>query len=968
MFNRKQKEFIRFQKDLKNDKSIQNDNIAHIYEDKRGNLWIGIGSGIELLDRKTFTFTHYNYIFSNTLLGSYPGDILEDKEGNLWIGTFEGLCILDRDKNKVEEFFHNDKDKSSISSNVVYTLFEDSRGNLWIGTVGGLNLYDRKTRSFRAFHAKDGLPSDAIYGILEDKKGNLWISTSNGISQFNPKTKSFKNYNVDDGLQGNEFKLNAFYKLRNGAMLFGGDNGFNLFYPDKIKDNKVVPPVLFTDFKIFNKSVPIGSDSPLKKHISQTEELTLSYKNSVISFEFAALSYFSPERNQYAYKLEGFEDEWNFVGNKREATYTSLEAGEYTFRVKASNNDGIWNEKGKSIKIIITPPFWQTWWFRVVMFFVFLILLNVFIRLRVNSYRRQKEILKRLVQKKTKEIIAKSEGLERANIELSKQKEEILDQKNEILAMSQKVKEADEKKLKFFTNISHEIRTPLTLILGPAERLIEKAESAPNLKEELGIVYKNANRLLNLINELMDFNKMDNGEMKMLVGEGDIVAFCSEIVYAFEELSERKKIRLSFLPNIDRFITWFDASKMEVVLFNLISNAFKFTPEHGEIKVDLTIGKPENQIAIFVTDNGIGIEKEKINKIFDRYYQIESSVSLHKGTGLGLAYTRELVELMGGKIEAKSCPGHQTIFNISLPLLTPEIIEGNDKYIQLPEEKIMVRNKTVNGFSEHIEEINYNHELIAEGLKILVVDDNEDLRKYIRSCLGEGFMIYEAKNGTEGLISAKQHFPNLIISDLMMPEMDGMEFCLRIKEDFEISHIPVILLTAKTDEESKIEGYEKGADDYITKPFSKDLLMARIDNLIRSRNKLRESFKEKVILEPKKVTVSSPDEKFLVKAMEIVESNIHNSEFDATEFVKGMGMSRSLVYMKLKELINLSPAEFIKITRLKRACQLLKEKKYRISDVCYMIGFTDPHYFTISFKKLYGKTPTEFIEVVNNSQ
>ncbi len=964
LFDRATKSFIRFQNDPRNPQSIENDNIIHIYEDKRDNLWVGVGSGIELFDRKNRTFIHYNYRFPHTLLASYPGDILEDRDGTLWIGTYDGLCLFDRDRQTVTSFLHNDRDKTSLSSNVINTLFEDSNGNLWVGTIGGLNKLDKKRHTFQVFQVKDGLPSDAVYGILEDERGFLWISTSNGISRFDPTAKTFKNYSIDDGLQGNEFKQNAFLKLKNGQMLFGGNNGFNIFYPQHIKDNLTVPPVLITDFKIFNKSVSIGAaNSVLQKHISQTKELILSYKHSVISFDFAALSYFSPEKNQYAYKLEGLEEEWNYVGNKREATYTSLDPGNYIFRVKASNHDGVWNETGASIYITVTPPFWQTWWFRLLILVALIVTVNVVVKARVRRFQQQKEVLQKLVRKKIREIVAKNKTLAKANQELNEQKEEILLQKNEILEMSARVKEADEKKLNFFTNISHEIRTPLTLILGPAERLVEKTARDPKLNEEAIILYKNAHRLLYLVNELMDFHKLDQGQLKVQVGKGNIVGFCAQIVYAFEEVAERKQIDLRFLPEVNQFYTWFDPGKIEVVLFNLLSNAFKFTPEKGEIDMRLRIKPADELIEIVVRDTGIGIEPAKLSRIFDRYYQIESDLTQSQGSGIGLAYTQELVELLGGSITVTSCLGEGSTFSVRFPILTLDRIENSQQFAELPERNLTFSSAFYGGVL-NVSPCTASKSAVSKGPKVLVIEDHAELRAYIRSCLEEQFTVYEAANGQEGLAAAKQHLPKLIISDVMMPTMDGLEFCQRIKEDIEVSHIPVILLTAKASIEAQVTGFDNGADDYITKPFNKAVLVARIENLIQSRNRLRDLFKEKVILEPHEITVTSADEKFLQQALKIVEANLHNSEFGVAGLVKEIGMSRSLVYMKLKELINYSPAEFIKITRLRRACQLLREKKHRISDVCYLVGFTDPHYFTISFKKMYHKTPSEFINEV----
>jgi signal transduction histidine kinase/ligand-binding sensor domain-containing protein/DNA-binding NarL/FixJ family response regulator len=959
LYDHAKNKFIHFKPDRSDIKTIENENIVAIHEDRRSNLWIGTGSGIDLFQRETRTFNHYN--FPNTLMSSFPGDILEDKHGNLWVGAYDGLGIFDRETKTITTYRHHEDDSTSLCNNVVHTLFEDSRGNLWIGTSSGLSCYNHQTKTFKSYYQKDGLPSDAIYGILEDAKGSFWISTSNGISKFDQSTRTFKNYNMDDGLQGNEFKPNSFCKLRSGEMLFGGDNGFNIFNPDNIQDDFTVPTVVLTDFKIFNKSVPIGTkDSPLQKHISEVDELVLSYKNSVISFDFTALSFASPGSNAYAYKLEGLEKDWNYVGNKREATYTNLDPGSYTLRIIASNNDGIWNKEGKSLKIIITPPFWKTWWFRLFALVVFAIIINVFIRFRINRYKRQKKILQKIVERKTMEISSQNKFLESVNLELSKQKEEILAQKEEILDMSIKVKEADDKKLNFFTNISHEFRTPLTLILGPARNLINKMKDN-KMADELNIIHKNAHRLLFLVNELMDFHKIDNNQMKLQVVKTDLIKFFSDVVYTFDELAAQKEIELIFLPSVPQYDTWLDLQKMEIILYNLISNAFKFTPEGGKIKLNLYIKEEENELEIIVEDNGIGIEQEKIKYIFNRYYQVEALNAQYQGTGIGLAHTKELILLMEGTIEVFSKTSKGTAFIIRLPILKDERVKANGKITTFQTDSIAVSKELFAALKPVDRSAAFEERDTLGGLaEIVVIDDNDDIRNYVRACLIEKFNVTEAVSGVEGLVLVKEKLPKLVICDVMMPKMNGFEFCKQLKSDLETSHIPVILLTAKANVESQIEGFEIGADDYVTKPFTQELLISRIENLIQGREKLRNIFRSKIELNPNEISVTSADENFLLNVLEIVEHNIDDADFGVAELVEEMGISKSVVNRKLKNLTDLSTAEFIKTTRLKRAAQLLKDKKHRISDVCYMVGFNDPHYFGKAFRSLFGVSPSQY--------
>jgi signal transduction histidine kinase/ligand-binding sensor domain-containing protein/AraC-like DNA-binding protein/AmiR/NasT family two-component response regulator len=955
MFDQKKNRFIHFNHAQSDASSIQDGNVIKIYEDHLNNLWIGTGKGIDCFDRDAKKFVHYNG--AGAVLNSYPGDLMEDRAGNFWVGAYDGLCILDRNSKKVlKEFKHNDHDVSSISNNIVHTLFEDGKGNLWIGTGDGLNCYQPGTGKFKSYHEEDGLPNDVIYGILEDKNGYLWLTTANGVSRFDPNKIVFKNYNVDDGLQGMEFRHNAFCELKNGEMLFGGDNGFNIFNPIEIKDNFIVPPVVLTDFKIFNKSVLIGAkDSPLEKQISQTHDLKLSYKNSVISFEFAAIAVSASSGIQYAYKLDGFEDEWNYVGNKREATYTSLDPGNYTFRVIASNNDGIWNREGVALRLTIVPPVWETWWFRSICVLMFAALIHVFVRIRINRYKRQKKVLELIVERKTREIVNKNYSLEAINHELSQQKEEILE-------MSLKVKEADERKLNFFKNISHEFRTPLTLILGPLRTLIERSDNATTTNG-LNVVYRNAQRLLFLLNELMDFYKLDNNEMKLHVSKCDIIKFFSEIVYSFEELAAQKEIELSFLPSLPHYETWLDTQKVEIILYNLVSNAFKFTHEGGSIKLKLLVSEDGGKIEMAVEDNGIGIDEDKIKNIFNRYYQIDAPNGQYQGTGIGLAHTRELVELMEGNITVISKQGKGTAFIINLPIITDAKVKNNGKIVMFNDSAIAINKDLFSALNSIEKPKDFVHQDDRPLPEILVIDDNEDIRLYIEVCLEDKFRVIQAENGKDGLAILNERHPTLVICDVMMPVLNGFEFCAAVKKHIETSHIPVVLLTAKANSESQVEGFQIGADDYLTKPFTKELLVSRVENLVKNREQLRSVYKTKIDFEPREVSVTSADESFLLNALEIIEKYIDDSNFGAEELVRELGISRSVVHRKFKELTDLATGEFIKTTRLKRACQLLKERKHRISEVCYMVGFSDPHYFRKSFKNLYGVSPSHYHEL-----
>ncbi|HYG40412.1 MAG TPA: two-component regulator propeller domain-containing protein [Cytophagales bacterium] len=938
--------------------------ILSICIDNEGWIWMGtFEEGLYRYNPETGVCFHYKHDEnnSNSLSDNVIWTIFQDHRKNIWFGTRNILNRFDKEKEIFIHYKPNPKDANAISHNVISDIYEDSRKTLWFATLGGgLNKYRRGTDDFEQITKADGLSDDNIAAIVEDFKGNLWLSTTKKISRYNLSNHSIQNYDKSSGLSDNTFNINIGLRSNTGEIFFGGSNGINAFHPDSIKDFMATPEVVLTDFKRFNKSVSsrekVDGRILLKKEINELDKLVLSYSDYVISFEFSVLDYAYPETNKYAYKLEGFDEEWVYTDAKRRyAYYTNLPPGEYTLRVKATNHTGIWNNNEKKIDLIITPPFWQTIWFRAAVILLCVLAINIFIRLRIRNLKNQRKILKKIVYKKTQEIRSKNTVLEKNNEKLSKQKEEILAQKNEILEMSLKVREADEKKMKFFANISHEFRTPLTLILGPAENLVGK-NADHEIKDQLKIIYKNAHQLLHMVNTLMDFQKLDNDRLTLQLIKKEIIEFVRDLVNGFKELAETKQINLLLSYSPEEFVTWFDPYKIQIILYNLISNAFKFTQENGTIKITLGVDETNRQLKFIVADNGIGIDPKKTSKIFDRYYQIENRSS-YKGTGLGLAHTKELVDLMEGKIEVTSIPEQGTTFTICIPLLEEGQIKENEKLVVLSESHLPLNTELFKGLIPTENAVQSDN---GNKTAILIIDDNEDLRSYIRSCLFEKYNIYEACNGNEGLLMAKEKLPKLIISDLMMPEMDGMEFCKRVKTDINISHIPVVLLTAKTDKASQIEGYETGADDYITKPFNKDLLMARIENLIQSREKLRRSYKSKLDLNPTEILITSVDEKFLQNALSIVEQHIADAEFGTSALVHELGMSRTLVHMKFKELTDLSTGEFIKITRLKRAAQLLKEKKHRVSDVCYLVGFTDPHYFSKSFKSVYGVSPSNF--------
>lgn len=897
-------QFTRYLHDPGDPNSISSDIIRSMCVDKSGVLWIGThNGGLNKLDPETEQFAKIGRLVQVM-------SIYEDRSGGvLWVGTFGGLKRLDLETEQFTRYRHDPDDPNSIGHNQVISVYEDQAGVLWVGTIGGLNRFDRVKEQFTDYTVKDGLPNDVINGILEDKQGNLWLSTNEGLSKFNPETETFRNYDVYDGLQGNEFHHGAYWKGKDGEMFFGGANGFNAFYPDSIKDNPHIPPVVITDFQIFNEPVKI------EKHISVAEEIELSYRESVFSFEFAALDYRSPEKNQYVYMMEGFDEDWYHTDSKRRfATYTNLDPGKYVFRVKGSNNNGIWNEAGTSINIIISPPPWKTGW----AYAAYVLLLGASVygvwRFQVGRLKMRHE-------------------LEMEHFE------------------AEKLREMDEVKSRFFANISHEFRTPLTLIQGPLKQLLSDEFQGPP-KKLYRMMLRNSHRLLQLINQLLDLSKLESGRMKLEVSQTDVTKLLSGIVLSFTSLAERKKITLTFDVRDESVTGYVDRDKIEKILGNLLSNAFKFTPEGGKITVSAK-KTAHDSMTITISDTGPSIPPDRLERIFDRFYQVDDSVTRRReGTGIGLALAKELVELHYGEIQVDSEVGKGTTFTVRLPL-GKEHLKPEEIVKEPPEEPVAVE-----------VEVAPQREQIPSTKKsapvVLIVEDNTDVRSYIRSYLDRDYRNIEANDGKEGLKKAISKMPDLIVSDIMMPGMDGVELCKRVKTDERTSHIPVILLTAKADIESRIEGLEMGADDYITKPFDARELQVRVKNLIEQRRVLREKFGRKAVLEPKEIAITSIDEKFLQRAMDTIEVNISNPSFNVEELRKKLYLSRMQLYRKIHALTNQSPSTFIRTIRIRCAAKLLDQRFGNVTEVAYEVGFNNLSYFAKCFREIYGVSPSKY--------
>lgn len=922
-------------------------NVFTLYQDPEGRIWAGTaGNGLFLYDKREDAFLSFSCGSNPDLISaqSFVTSMLYDAENNFWVGTIYGLVKMKMQDGRPVQCVNylNSDDPSSLSSNVVECIFEDSKGRIWIGTSDkGLNLFNQQDNSFTRFQKTDGISSNVIKGILEDDEGFLWISTGKGICRFHYEKNSFRNFTREDGLNSNEFNLNACFRAGNGEFYFGSENGFNIFYPGKISENNAIHAVYLTGLKINNKPALIGAkDSPLNKHILETTEITLNYKQTSFSIDFVALNYTRPARNQFCYKLEGFDEDWNCIGTQRTASYTKIKPGKYIFKVKGSNNDGIWNEQPAELKITIKPPYWETWWAK--LFYMLLVSAAVLVAINIRNERisiRNKLKLEQLAREKEHEL--------------------------------------NEANIHFFTNIAHEFRTPLNLILAPLEGIITKAES--KIKGQLMVIYRNANRLLQLTNNLMDFRKLEEGRTKLKVQHGDIRQYIAEILNYFKVNSRNLQVDFEAGNSQTSIMGWFDPAKLETILLNLLSNAYQHTPDKGRISITagvlnstelkqkypdagVDIQSRSKYIEIDVSDNGEGIPPEELPFIFDKFYRGKSSeIRRNQGTGIGLTLTRGLVEMHHGRIWAESTPGVNTRFIVVLPI-DAEAYKEDDL---LPESVgVLKRNIIENpepGARMNDKEPDADPEQEKEKPEILIVEDNEELRAFLVKELGNKFKVAQAHDGRTGIELAQREIPDLIVSDIIMPNISGIELCSTIKTDVRTCHIPVILLTAKTSIKEQIEGIETGADVYITKPFNIQFLCAQINQLIRSRRDLYAYFSKEVYFMPNKLTERELDQEFLNETIDYIVKNITDNSLNVEGLAEHLKLSRSNVYRKIKALTGQSIIEFITMIRLKQAVKMMETGRQTLAEIAYLTGFTSPSYFTKCFKKQYGKPPSEYL-------
>jgi signal transduction histidine kinase/ligand-binding sensor domain-containing protein/DNA-binding response OmpR family regulator len=895
--------------------SLSDDRVWDIREDKSGNLWVAtLTGGLNHLNIKTGKFRRFNS-GNSALCFNYLNSLNLDESGNLWISSANGLIYFDPVNNRSECFYSNAGSEGSLSDNQVISTFEDSRGMFWVCTNNGLNLMNRSSKTFRVYNEADGLPSHSILRILEDRDSCLWISSRSGLSKMiityqgsDSPVVSFVNYGMNDGLQGKEFSETAAWGGSDGTLWFGGTEGLNAFIPQEIKVDPSQPVLAFTGLRIDNIPVTYGEIINgrvlLDKPVYNTREVVLKYRENSFTIDFAALNYFFPETVQYSFNLEGLNDKWIFTkGDENYATFSNLDNGNYIFNLRGTNTDGIWSSNQVKLKIRVLPPIWKSWYAYVVYGLMILTLLAI---LRWITLTR-----------------------ERMRMQLEHEQME-----------SRHIHEIDSLKIRFFTNISHELRTPLSLILSPAEKLKSLWKEKPEEKQ-INLIIQNARRLLFMVNQLLDFRKLEVQGFGFNPSLGDIIGFLRKSVAAFDDLAEQKQITLSFRPATDELVTFFDRSKLEKIIFNLLSNSFKFTNNGGSITVTAGAeGTIREEILITVEDTGIGVPADKIGNLFTSFYQVDSGLS-DQGTGLGLALVKEFVKLHDGDITVHSEAGKGSRFTIVLPVRRESMIS-----------EVVVQTESANTVSERL----------RAKPKILIAEDDDDLRFYLKDNLKSLYNIYESSNGIEAAGVINKIMPDLVISDIIMPGMDGIELCRLIKSDRKTSSVPVILLTGSSREELQRQSLETGADDCITKPFNFELLEARISNLISTRRMLRETIRSSSRLEPSDPEIISLDDQFLQKTLNFVEKNISKTDYTVEELSRDMGLSRTLLYKKILTLTGKPPLEFIRSMRLKRAAQLLEKSKLNVSEVAFQVGFNDPKYFRKHFKNEYGMLPSAYAE------
>lgn len=956
---------------------LSSNNIHSVCEDRNGNIWFGhFRTGIDIYDPTRNRFTHllpnpdhadqfpYNSVYTlyvdsreqlwvctrmnikiydykdqqlipfkpDQIAGIFTYDMVEDPEGKIWISTrSNGIISYDPVKDTLRSFVNGTSSARGLSSNQIIASMVDSRGMVWFGTMeGGVNIYHPEKDSFEVISSVHGLPNNTVYGILEDDQQFIWLSSNSGITRYDPGTGDMKNYSLEDGLSQMQFNYGSYFKdEEDGTLYFGSIGGLTYFHPEHIRENQVPPSVIFTDFKLFNNSVRIGEKSLLSRHINYTDQLQLTYSQNVFSVDFMAINYTSPGNNRYYYYLEGFESDWNDAGNRTSVTYTNLSPGAYTFHVKAKNNDGLESPVARSLQIRVSRP----WWLSTLALIIYGILaVTVVLVSRRAIIIREKEKSALSIEKMEKE----------------------------------KMRQLNQQRINFFTFISHEFKSPLSVVIASIEELSKTISFNEEISKHFDRVRKSAKRLSFLIGQLMDFRKIETKHAQLALQKGDVIQFLRDMCMAFAPIFTRQRIRFHFSCNRDSFVCWFDADKLEKIVTNLISNAIKYTPVDGTITCTADIlehAEQENgsaKLEISISDTGKGMDAKELEWAFDPFHMDSERKARHSGTGIGLTLVKSLVEYLGGEIQASSEPGKGTSFTVTLPT---DLSRASN---------ITLDGRGIQGDREiDLDHISYQADILQPVEKdehdhghyyIMIVEDKLELAEVLIGHFSKHYRVSYAKNGLEAMKLVKQEEPDLIITDIVMPGMSGLELCKKIKSAEDTSHIAVILLTGKVSPEDRMEGLKAGAEAYISKPFDFSELDLHVKHFLEIRDKLRKKLILENTLDLNDINIHNRDKVFIENVTRIIKENIGNESFSVEDMAGQLGMSRTLVYLKHKKLLNMSAKEYLQLLRFQKAIELMKATDENISQIAYTVGFSDPNYFSRAFKKIYKVSPTEYKE------
>ena len=923
--------------------------VYDVFRDRDGVIWVVTENFLaRLVDPERGRFQRFPHKERQTARQWIFPATIQDSTGALWLGSDQGLARFDPKTRTFRHFRHDPRERGSLSHDAVRAIVPDPREPnryLWIGTAGGgLDRLDTGSGTFLHFTERDGLPNDVVYAVLADSSGQLWMSTNKGLSRFDPLTRQFRNYDVNDGLQSNEFNSGAAFKSRSGEMFFGGIYGFNYFRPEAVRDNPNVPSVVITGFRRGNRYETVrDSGTVLRTTISETDTLHLSYRDAVITLEFAALEYSAPAKNRYAYRMIGFNNDWFESGAVRAATYTNLPPGRYTFQVRASNNDGVWNERGASLVVVIAPPWWRTWWAYALYGTLLLAALYGVRRYEMNRLRLESR-------------------LEIQHVE------------------AEQLRELDRARSRLFANVSHEFRTPLTLTMGPLDDLRAGLHGPLSVSatEQVDLARRNAGRVLDLINEILELARVESGREVLHARRVELSAFVTSVARTFVPLAERKAIAYDVQGGPDDAIVYADPNHLERALSNLLSNAFKFTPDGGAVRV--TIASDDGSARITIRDSGPGIPAADLDLIFDRFHRARTA-GTQPGTGIGLALAKELIALHAGTITVSSEEGFGSTFTVTLRkgrahLAPDQIVEDGPvvasasarpgpppEFLAPAAPRRDVPNAAI--ASETVRHPDSSSipdspfPIPDDVTTVLIVDDNPEVRAYVKQHLAPRYRVLEAGDGEEGLATARRCLPDLVLSDVMMPAMDGFTLCRRLKSHPETDFLPVILLTARAEAEDKLTGLSEQADDYLTKPFDVRELLARIANVIATRRRLRERFAgAPLTIHPAPVRITPADRKFVDHVRAAIEAHLGDEQFTVERLAAEAGQSRGNLHRRLRELIEESPSDLIRRMRLERAAAMLEAGAGSVSEVAYAVGFKSVAHFSNAFYEMHGVRPS----------